>query len=93
MARIRYQHSHSLDLEDARRRVRQLMQQFSDKYKFTTRWEHDTLALVKGRGVKGSVELRPTEILFDLSLSLILTPFKARIRDGIASRVRRALRA
>lgn len=93
MAKIRYQHTHSLDLEEARRRLRRLMQRFSEKYKFTTRWEHDTLARVKGRGVKGSVELRPTEIRFDLSLSLLLTPFKARIEEGIATQVRHALRA
>jgi hypothetical protein len=37
------------------------------------------------------VELRPGQILFDIKISLLLTPFKARIKEGIVQQVEQAM--
>ena len=91
MATIRYRRRHSVEPEVARAELRRLVQRFAEKYRFSVGWEGEDRAVISGRGVKGAVELRPDEILFELRISLLLTPFRARIERGIAQEVQRAL--
>jgi len=91
MAKIRYQRRHSVEPEVARRELRRLVLRFADKYKVMAQWEGEDRAWVCGRGVKGLVELLPGLVHFDLSISLLLTPFKSMIKRGIVEEVERAL--
>lgn len=91
MAMIRYRRRHSVEPEVARVELRRLVQRFAKKYRFSAGWEGEDRAVIARRGVKGTVELRPGEILFNIRLSLLLTPFRARIERGLAQEVQRAL--
>jgi putative polyhydroxyalkanoate system protein len=91
MATIRYRRRHSVEPEVARAELRRLVQRFAEKYKFSAVWEGEDRAVISRRGVKGLVELRPGEILFNIRLSLLLTPFRTRIERGLAQEVQQAL--
>lgn len=91
MPRIRYSQQHSLETEEARRRLQRLMDRFGQRFGFRTSWVGTRAADVKGRGVSGSMTLGDGEVLIDLNISLLLTPFKSRIEQGIASQVEQAL--
>ena len=91
MPRIRYELVHTLDGEEARRRLELLMARFAKKYGFSTRWERAGWARVSGRGVKGSLELAEGHVVVDLDLSLLLSPLRQRIQRGIATQIEQAL--
>lgn len=71
--------------------MQELMDRFSQKFGFSARWEQGTWARVTGRGIKGSVEVQPGMVLFDLSIPLILSPFKSKIEAGIRQQVSQTL--
>lgn len=91
MPSIRYSHHHALDPGEARQRLQQLMDRFSRRYGFHVRWEREGRASVRGRGVKGSLELRNGHVLLDLDLSFLLSPFKSKIEEGIVRQIEQAL--
>ncbi len=91
MPKIHFEHRHALAPEEARRRVGELLEQFGAKYHFTSRWDRPDHASVSGTGLKGSVDLRAGVAVFDLDLSLLLTPIKSKIEAGISGAVSGAL--
>jgi putative polyhydroxyalkanoate system protein len=91
MPSIRFHHHHTLGPGEARQRLQQLMDRFSRKYGFHVRWEQEGRASVKGRGVKGSLELKNGQVRLDLNLSFLLSPFKSKIEEGIVRQIVQAL--
>lgn len=91
MPKVYVQHSHSLEQEEARARLRALIRGFEEKYRFKADWVEPDRAKVSGQGVKGTLSLVPGKVTFDLDLTFLLSPLKARIESGIASEVARAL--
>lgn len=84
---------HALTRAEAQQRLRALLEKFRAKYGFDTRWKNDALLEVSGRGVSGRVELDEGVVRFDLHLSLLLSPLRARIEEGISRNVASALTA
>jgi putative polyhydroxyalkanoate system protein len=91
MPRIKYQCRYEIDGDEARRRLQQLMDEFGRKYGFKTSWVGNGTVDVKGRGVRGSMEVRDGQVSLDLDLSFLLSPFKAKIEDGIVRKIEQAL--
>lgn len=91
MPKISLEHFHSLTAEEAQQRIQELMERFSRKYGFSAHWERRHCARVSGRGIKGSVELQPGRVRFELKIPLLFSPFKPRIEAGIRDQVSRAL--
>jgi putative polyhydroxyalkanoate system protein len=91
MPQISYKHSHSLAEEEAKERVSLLLESFSRKYGFSAEWVRRDHAQVAGRGVHGTLDLHPGRVVFNLDLSFLLSPLKARIESAIAQEMERAL--
>ena len=91
MPRIKYQRGFTLQRDEARRRLQGLMERFGEQYGFTCRWTDDTRVDVKGRGVSGWMTVGSDAVSLELNLSLLLSPFKSRIEDGISRKIEQAL--
>lgn len=91
MPKINYRHQHSLEQAEAQRRVEALVDEFSRKLMLKTRWEQGDRVSFSGRGVAGTVAMSPGQVVFDLDLNFLLSPFKSRIEQEIARAMQRAL--
>jgi putative polyhydroxyalkanoate system protein len=92
MPKIKCEQRHGLPEDEARESLLGVLARFGEKYGFQATWEKSTWARVTGRGVKGAIELRPGLVVFDLDLSLFLSPLRAKIEAAIAREVEHALR-
>lgn len=87
---------HSLDTETARKVARQAAQGYAErfaKYSPEVRWETEDRAVIgfsaKGISLKGSLELEPGAIVFDLDVPFLLRPFAGKAVRVIEREVQR----
>lgn len=91
MPKIEYQHKHNLTDDEARKRVREMIERFSKKFSVKTAWDNDNRATISGMGVTGSVDILAGQVNLLLDLSLMLAPMKKTIEETIDAEVKRAL--
>ncbi len=71
MAKIDIDHSHSLDMDQAREKLRELAAKLEQKYKLAFTWSGDDVA-IKGMGVKGELRLTQGRLAGELDVPFIL---------------------
>ena len=83
MAKISIDHRHSLDLDQARERLKGLAAQLEQKYHLTFRWNGDAVAL-KGTGVHGDLRLAEGSISGELDVPFFL---KGKVEKALRERL------
>ena len=91
MPKITFQHQHSLDNEEAQKRIQDLMRRFSSKYHFEAEWVSNDQARVSGKGLTGTIEMPSGQVVLSLDLSIFLAPFRSIIESEIAKEMKQAL--
>lgn len=83
---------HSLDKEHARQAAESLAQDLSRQFDVHYQWEGDQLTFRRS-GVKGYLDIRPSELHIHLELGMMLRPFKSRIEQEIHSQLDQIIKA
>ena len=83
MARIDIDHSHGLDMDAAREKLKQLAAKLEQKYKLAFTWSGDDVAL-KGMGIKGQLRLTEGRIAGELDVPFIL---KNKVKKALDDRI------
>lgn len=86
MSTIDISRSHSLDHAHAREAAESLAKDLSKQFDVNYIWEGDTLRF-KRSGVKGYMDVLPSELKVHLELGLMLRPFKSRFEAEIQSQL------
>ena len=84
MADIHIQRSHELEHTKARAAVAKIALHLQEKYQLNYRWEGDSVQF-KRTGVSGHLELKANEVMLQVRLGFLLTPFKHQIEREIHS--------
>ena len=84
MADIHIQRSHELEHAKARDAVAKIAVHLQEKYQLNYRWEGDSVHF-KRTGVSGLLQLTANEIMLQVRLGFLLTPFKHQIEREIHS--------
>ena len=82
MSSIDVRRSHSLDHEHARTAAETLAEDLSQKFDVQYEWDGDLLRFHRS-GVKGHLDISPSELHVHLELGMMLRPFKGRIEEEI----------
>ncbi|GGY74000.1 polyhydroxyalkanoic acid system family protein [Marinobacter zhanjiangensis] len=82
MSSIDVRRSHSLDREHARAAAETLAEDLSEKFDVQYEWDGDLLRFHRS-GVKGHLDISPSELHVHLELGMMLRPFKGRIEEEI----------
>ncbi|MBU2953370.1 polyhydroxyalkanoic acid system family protein [Marinobacter sp. F3R08] len=83
---------HALDKEHARQAAEALAQDLSSQFDVDYQWEGDQLKF-KRSGVKGQLDISPTDLHIHLELGMLLRPFKSRIEQEIHSQLDQIIKA
>lgn len=86
MSSIDVRRSHSLDRDHAREAAESLARDLSQKFDVDYEWDGDLLRFRRS-GVKGHLDISPSELHVYLELGMMLRPFKGRIEDEIHSQL------
>lgn len=82
MSSIDVRRNHSLDREHAREAAESLAKDLSQKFDVHYEWDNDVMRFHRS-GVKGHLDISPSEMHVHLKLGMMLTPFKGRIEEEI----------
>ncbi|QSP95134.1 polyhydroxyalkanoic acid system family protein [Marinobacter salinisoli] len=77
---------HALDREHAREVAETLAQDLSQQFDVNYRWDGDVMEF-KRSGVKGHLNISPSDLHVHLELGMLLRPFKSRIEQEINSQL------
>ena len=87
MPKLNFSKRHSVGLDEAKTRTRQMVETFTSKHaKIVDKvsWSGDgTTANAKGKGFKGSFRVEDGQVRVDVDLSFVALPFKGRVEEGI----------
>lgn len=83
---------HSLDKDHAKQAAEALAKNLSSQFDVHYQWQDDHL-IFKRSGVKGHLNITPTDLHIHLELGMMLRPFKSRIEQEIQSRLDQITRA
>jgi putative polyhydroxyalkanoate system protein len=86
MSSIDVRRSHSLDQEHARTAAETLAEDLSQKFDVQYEWDGDLLRFHRS-GVKGHLDISPSELHVHLELGMMLRPFKGRIEEEIHNKL------
>ncbi|SFR59843.1 putative polyhydroxyalkanoic acid system protein [Marinobacter daqiaonensis] len=86
MSTIDIHRTHSLDHDHAREAAETLAQDLSRKFDVDYEWDGDILRFRRS-GVKGHLDITPSDLHVRLELGMMLRPFKGRIEDEIHSQL------
>ena len=81
---------HSMDPEHARGAGESLAQDLSRKFDVQYEWDGDLLRFHRS-GVKGHLDISPSELHVHLELGMMLRPFKGRIEEEIHNELDRII--
>lgn len=87
MPKLQIEQSHSLPLEEVKKRLQDLADSLAAKYGIEANWVSETEANVKRTGVTGKILCTAEKVSVFLDLSFVLSP----MRDKVESRVRQKL--
>ena len=82
MSDINLVRTHSLTVAQAKAIVQKAADDLSDEYNLVTDWRGNTLHF-RRQGVDGRMQVTGSEIALDITLGLLLKPFKKRLLDHI----------
>ena len=83
---------HTLDQEHARQAAESLAKDLSSQFDVHYEWEGVHLKF-KRSGVKGHLNITPTDLHIHLELGMMLRPFKSRIEQEIHSQLDQIIKA
>jgi putative polyhydroxyalkanoate system protein len=89
MAKMTIEQSHSLPLDEVKRRLQELADRLAARYGVNAKWTSERAATLKRTGVSGSIDLQDSKVAVLLDLSFALLPLKGKIEE----RIRRELTA
>lgn len=90
MSAIDVRRSHSMDQEHAREAAESLARDLSRKFDVQYEWDGDLLRFHRS-GVKGHLDISPSELHVHLELGMMLRPFKGRIEEEIHNELDRII--
>ncbi|WP_372957045.1 polyhydroxyalkanoic acid system family protein [Marinobacter sp.] len=82
MSSIDVRRAHSLDQAHAREAAETLARDLSRKFDVDYEWDGDLMRFRRS-GVKGHLDISPSELHVHLELGMMLRPFKGRIEEEI----------
>ena len=83
MADIKINKSHSLEINDAQKRLEKMADQLQSEYGIKSAWTGNT-AILSGTGLKkGVVELTDSEIKLEITLGLLAKALKGKIQEQV----------
>lgn len=91
MAKLNIEQTHTLPLDEVRRRLQELADRLSTKYGINATWTNDREAKLKRTGVSGVITLADDKVAVLLDLSFALIPMKGKIQERIARELKSAL--
>ena len=83
---------HALDKAQARAAAETLAEDLSRQFDVHYQWEGDVMKF-KRSGVKGQLDISPSDIHVHLELGMLLRPFKSRIEQEIHSQLDQIVQA
>lgn len=86
MSKIHFKKKHSLDKEEARRRVEEIAKGLQKEYKIDYEWQDDRL-LFRRKGMAGYLYLGDGLIELNIKLGVALAPLKSKIEKTIMTNV------
>jgi|AMFO01.1.fsa_nt_gi putative polyhydroxyalkanoic acid system protein len=87
MPKIEVNHAHSLEADAVKARMEAVQADLASRYGLKFDWRSDTELAVSGKGVKGTITLRPKEVAVKLDLSMLLSPMKGKIESKLRSKL------
>lgn len=90
MSVIDVRRSHSMDHDHAREAAENLAQDLSKKFDVNYEWDGDLLKFHRS-GVKGHLDISPSELHVHLELGMMLRPFKGRVEEEIHNELDRLI--
>ncbi|MFL1405628.1 polyhydroxyalkanoic acid system family protein [Marinobacter sp. M1N3S26] len=90
MSAIDVRRSHSMDQEHAREAAESLARDLSRKFDVQYEWDGDLLRFHRS-GVKGHLDISPSELHVHLELGIMLRPFKGRVEEEIHNELDRII--
>lgn len=82
MSSIDVRRSHTLDQSHAREAAEELARDLSQKFDVNYEWDGELMRFHRS-GVKGQLDISPSDIHVHLELGMMLRPFKGRIEEEI----------
>ena len=86
MSTIRFRRSHDLGAEGARDIAEQVVADLETRYGGTHHWEGSVLHFERG-GISGSLTVSDDAIELELTLGLVMQPFRSSIESVVAERL------
>ena len=83
MAKLSIEQTHSLPLEEVKKRLEVLSAKLSEKYSIAATWLSDREAELKRTGVTGKILVEEKRVSVHLDLSFALLPLKSKIEERI----------
>jgi putative polyhydroxyalkanoate system protein len=94
MATIEINRTHSIPVDQLRKKVDGLSGSLEAKYSVRGAWNGDTMALEgtgMSRGVKGKIDITASTLRIEVDLPLLLRPMKGQVEGSITRKVDRIL--
>lgn len=82
MSTIRVERTHSLSVEEALQRARDLVNEFASKLKADVTW-NGPQASFKGTGFSGSAKVTGSQVAVDVDLNLVLRAMRSKIETRL----------
>jgi hypothetical protein len=87
MPKVNVTKSHSVPLDDAKARTRALVERFKEKNAAIideVTWSPDgTVGTAKGSMFKGTFKVTASQVVCDIDLSFMATPFKGKVEETL----------
>ncbi len=91
MPKISVSRSHTLDMEEAKRRIEKIGNDLEQKHGLKGNWRSADTYEFKRTGVSGKVRLSDGRVDVDVDLSMLLSPLKDKIRQKLEEGLEREL--
>ena len=93
MSKITIERNHSLPLTIAIEKANQIGEELRQEFGLQADWRSDTVAVVSGKGVTGTMVISDTKVVIEMKLGFALRLFSTKIKKGVAQRLEDTLRA
>ena len=90
MANIDIERTHTLGLDEVRKRVAQMEEKLKDRYGVRLSWRGDE-ADVKASGVTGTLSIAEAKVSINLKLGLMMKPLAGKLRESMEKQLDKAL--
>lgn len=90
MADIEIERTHTLGLEELRKRLHTLEEKLQERYGAKLNWSGNQ-ADIKGTGFQGTLTLGETTVAVGIKLSFLMRPLAGKIREQMEKQVDKAL--